>query len=84
MLDALDKREDSDNTIIVLWGDHGWQLGEHGFWCKHVTFRTSLQIPMIVRAPGFAGRAGSNIGLAVWPAKVSGTARATALASRLL
>ena len=47
-LDALGIRE---NTIIVLWGDHGWQLGEHGLWCKHCNFQTSLNAPLIVDAP---------------------------------
>jgi arylsulfatase A-like enzyme len=36
----------------VLWGDHGWQLGEHALWCKHCNFDTSLCAPLIVRAPG--------------------------------
>jgi arylsulfatase A-like enzyme len=47
-LDALGLRE---NTVIVLWGDHGWQLGEHGLWCKHCNFETSLNAPLIVSAP---------------------------------
>ena len=42
----------SDSTIVVLWGDHGWQLGEHGLWCKHCNFETSLHSPMLVSAPG--------------------------------
>ena len=50
-VDALGLRDD---TVVILWSDHGWQLGEHGFWCKHVTFRTSLQIPLLVRAPGLS------------------------------
>lgn len=51
-LDRLGLRE---NTIVALWGDHGWQLGEHGLWCKHCNFNTSLNAPLIVSAPGFAG-----------------------------
>lgn len=51
-LDALGLRE---NTVVVLWGDHGWQLGEHGLWCKHCNFDTSLSAPLIVSAPWMGG-----------------------------
>lgn len=43
------------NTIVVIWGDHGWHLGEHNFWGKHNTLNNALQVPLIVRAPGFRG-----------------------------
>lgn len=49
-LDDLDLRE---NTIIVLWGDHGWHLGEHNFWGKHNLMHLSTRSPLIVSAPGF-------------------------------
>ncbi len=52
VLDALDELGVADNTIVALWGDHGWNLGEHGFWGKHNTFHNSLHSPLIVRAPG--------------------------------
>ena len=39
------------NTIVVLWGDHGWSLGEHTHWCKHTCFHNSLQTPLIIKAP---------------------------------
>lgn len=42
-----------DNTIIILWGDHGWQLGEHDMWCKHSNFETSTHAPMIINTPGY-------------------------------
>ncbi len=42
----------ADNTIVVLWGDHGWHLGEHDFWGKHNTMHLSTRVPLIVRAPG--------------------------------
>ena len=53
VLDALDSLEMRDNTIIILWGDHGWQLGEHTLWCKHALFQTSLNAPLIISAPGY-------------------------------
>ncbi len=52
ILKALDELELSDNTIVVLWGDHGWHLGEHEFWGKHNTLDNALRAPLIVRAPG--------------------------------
>ena len=52
VLDELDKLGLADNTVVILWGDHGYQLGEHGMWVKHCVFETSLRVPLIVRAPG--------------------------------
>ena len=42
----------ADNTIVVLWGDHGWNLGEHDFWGKHNTLNTAVRVPLIVKVPG--------------------------------
>jgi iduronate 2-sulfatase len=41
-----------ENTIVILWGDHGWNLGEHTLWCKHCNYETSLNAPIIIKAPG--------------------------------
>ncbi|QDT23885.1 sulfatase [Gimesia chilikensis] len=55
LLAELERLELSDNTIVVLWGDHGWNLGDHTLWCKHSCYESSLQIPLLVRAPGIQG-----------------------------
>ncbi len=55
VLAAVDRLELRRNTIVVLWADHGWNLGEHGLWCKHCCYETSMRIPLIVRAPGIEG-----------------------------
>lgn len=54
LLDRLDDSGAADNTIVVLWGDHGWHLGEHAVWGKHTLFDESLRSPLIVSHPGMA------------------------------
>ena len=51
LLERLDKHSISDDTIVVLWGDHGWHLGEHAIWGKHALFEESLRSPMIISCP---------------------------------
>ncbi len=52
ILDELDKLELSENTIVVIWGDHGWHLGDHMVWGKHTIFERSLKSAFLVKAPG--------------------------------
>lgn len=55
VLDALESNGHAENTIIVLWGDHGWHLGDHGMWCKHTNYEQATRAPLIVVAPGRPG-----------------------------
>jgi arylsulfatase A-like enzyme len=52
VLKALDDLGLAENTIVILWGDHGWNLGDHMLWCKHCNFESSLHVPMILKVPG--------------------------------
>ena len=55
VLAELDRLGLRDNTVVILWGDHGWKLGDHGEWCKHTNWEIDTHVPMIVSAPGFKG-----------------------------
>jgi choline-sulfatase len=52
VLDELKRLELEDDIIVILWGDHGWNLGDHKLWCKHVTFETALRTPLMIKVPG--------------------------------
>jgi len=52
VIDALDRSPDAERTIVVLWGDNGWHLGEKLHWRKFTLWEEALHVPLIVIAPG--------------------------------
>ena len=61
VINELDRLGLGKDTIIVLWGDHGWKLGEHGEWAKHTNFENDTNAPLLMAAPGMkAAGAHSN------------------------
>lgn len=52
VLDALDRLGLRENTLVVLWGDHGYHLGEQDLWCKSTNFELDTRIPLLIAAPG--------------------------------
>jgi iduronate 2-sulfatase len=62
VLQELEELGLAENTIVVLWGDHGWNLGNHQLWCKHCTFESSLRTPLIMKVPNSnSGKHSSSI-----------------------
>ena len=56
ILDELKALDLDKNTIVVLWGDHGWHLGEHHLFGKHTSFENALRSPLIIRTPSMKNR----------------------------
>ena len=52
VLDELDRLGLRQNTIVILWGDHGWKLGEHDAWCKHSNVENDVNAPLLLSVPG--------------------------------
>lgn len=52
LLDRVNQLGIADKTIVVLWGDHGWHLGEHAIWGKHSLFEESLHAPLLIHFSG--------------------------------
>ncbi|MGE9270596.1 MAG: sulfatase [Verrucomicrobiales bacterium] len=52
LLQALEEEGLRENTIVVLWSDHGWKLGEYRGWGKMTNYEIDARVPMIVSAPG--------------------------------
>lgn len=55
LLETLENTGLKDNTIIVLWGDHGWHLGDHSMWNKHSNLEQATISPLIISVPGLTG-----------------------------
>ncbi|WP_430438281.1 sulfatase [Neorhodopirellula lusitana] len=51
MIDALDDAGVRDNTIIIVWGDHGWHLGDMGVWGKATNYEIATRVPMMIWTP---------------------------------
>lgn len=57
MLRALDEEGLRENTIVIVWGDHGWHLGEMGAWAKATNYEIATRVPLIISAPDMSRRA---------------------------
>lgn len=63
VLAELEKLSLDHNTIVAVWGDHGWHLGEHAVWGKHTLFEESLLAPLIIHRPGMASPGEKSSGI---------------------
>lgn len=63
VLDELERVQLADKTIVVLFGDHGYHLGEHGLWGKTTNFELDTRVPLLVRVPGMkaTGKTSSSL-----------------------
>ncbi|MGN6136672.1 MAG: sulfatase [Aureliella sp.] len=52
LLDALHQSGLEQDTIVVIWGDHGFLLGEHAIWGKHCLYEQAVRSPLMIRCPG--------------------------------
>lgn len=60
LLDKLAALGLAESTVVCLWGDHGWHLGDHAMWCKHSNFEQAVRAPLIIASPDLPGGRKSN------------------------
>ena len=60
LLATLEEEGLADNTIVVLFSDHGWKLGEYNAWSKHTNYEIDARVPLLIRVPGKKGGVTSN------------------------
>ena len=60
LLDALEKEGLRDNTVIIVWGDHGWHLGDFGVWGKATNYEIATRVPLIIWTPDMKVRGQST------------------------
>ena len=63
VLDELDRLDLRKNTIVILWGDHGWKLGEHDAWCKHSNAENDTNGALLLSVPGMKHAGAKATGL---------------------
>ncbi len=63
VLDELDRLDLAKNTIVILWGDHGWKLGEHDAWCKHSNAENDTNGALLLSVPGMKHAGAKATGL---------------------
>lgn len=61
VLEALEQHGLAQNTIVVVWGDHGYHLGDFGIWGKHTNFERAARIPLLIAVPGNGGASSSAL-----------------------
>ncbi len=69
LLDEADRLGLGENTIIILWGDHGWKLGEHNGWCKQTNFDVDTRAPLMIYATGVKAN-GQRSGTSWWSSSI--------------
>ncbi len=63
LLDELDRLDLRKNTIVILWGDHGWKLGEHDAWCKHSNCENDTNTALLLSVPGMKNAGAKTNGI---------------------